>query len=427
MRTIPLAAWWILVLMTVDSILGMIDRNAVSVLKTTLKGVFRIDDTHYSWLVTAFMVPFALFYVITGRWADRWGSRRTLTAFVLVWSAASIWCGLASTFGEMVIGRAFLGAAEAGLLPASMIALVTWFPRDRLATVYAIKNPLQALGPILTPPVVAALALNYGWRSAFILPGLIGIGFALLWWFADRRPPVYPGETVEPPASRATILGLLGRRALWGVLLFRLVSDPVWFFFQYWQAGYLQERLGASLADVGQLLWIPPAINAVATFATATWSDRMVRQGRPGASARLKVMFALVPLSLLIALLPLVRGTGLTVAIFTTTYILSYTWLYLSNIMIADLFPRAEVGTAVGLVNCVGTAGAALFNFAAGPVIDAWGYTPIFLMCAAMHPAAAAIAWWFYGRGGASAKAPPSRGHSETMPVSTPAAASEAR
>src|SRR5207237_1867839 len=102
-----------------DSILGMIDRNAVSVLKTTLKGVFRIDDTHYALLVTAFMIPFALFYVITGRWADRYGSRITLTAFVLVWSAASIACGLAQSFDQMVVGRVVLGAAEAGLLPAS--------------------------------------------------------------------------------------------------------------------------------------------------------------------------------------------------------------------------------------------------------------------------------------------------------------------
>src|SRR5207237_7302323 len=129
-------------------------------------------------------------------------------------------------------------------------------------------------------PIVAALALAYGWRSAFILPGAIGICFAVLWWFADRRPPHYPGEDAVPPSlARVTIVELLQRRALWGVLLFRLVRDPVGFFFQYWQAGYLQERLGASLADVGQLLWIPPAVNAVATFATAAWSDRMVRQG----------------------------------------------------------------------------------------------------------------------------------------------------
>lgn len=427
---IPVAAWWILILMTVDSILGMIDRNAVSVLKPTLKQVFSISDSQYGLLVTAFMVPFALFYVLTGRWVDRYGSRITLTLFVTIWSLATIAAGFAQSFPQLLFWRAVLGAAEAGLLPASMIALITWFPRERLATVYAIKNPLQALGPILTPPIVAFLALSYGWRSAFVIPGVLGLIFAYLWWRADRNPPTYPvsaaqAET-EADTTVWTIRAVLAHRAIWGVLLFRVISDPVWFFFQYWQAGYLQEVIGSSLADAGRLLWIPPAINAVTTFATAAWSDRLVRSGRSGGSARLKVMYAVVPLALLIAVLPFVRSTWSVLAIFTTTYILSYTWLYLSNILITELFPRRAVGTAVGLVNCVGTAGAALFNLAAGPVIDAYGYAPVFFACAALHPLAAAVAWYFYGRAG-SANAPPKNSHSDTSETSTPAAESSAR
>lgn len=405
---IPAAAWWVLVLMTVDSVLGMIDRNAVSVLKPTLKAAFSISDSRYGLLVTAFMVPFAIFYVVTGRWVDRFGSRVTLTAFVTVWSIATIAAGYAGSFEELLGWRALLGAAEAGLLPASMLALVSWFPRGRLATVYAIKNPLQALGPILTPPLVAWLALTYGWRSAFVIPGLVGLVFAALWWFADRDPPVYADEPEEAVAQgqRWTIASLLANRAIWGVLLFRLVSDPVWFFFQYWQAGYLQEVIGTSLGDAGRVLWIPPAVTAVATFATAAWSDRLLVGGHDGVRARLIVMFAVVPLSALLLALPFVHSVWAVVAIFSTTYVLSYTWLYLSNILVTNLFPRSAVGVAVGLINCVGTVGAALFNLAAGPVIESHGYVPVFFACACLHPVAALIAWRFYMRS-ASAKAPP--------------------
>lgn len=389
--------------MTVDSILGMIDRNAISVLKPQLKAEFGLNDSDYALLVTAFMVPFALFYAITGKWVDRYGSRVALTSFVAVWSAATVASGFVQSFPQLLVLRAILGAAEAGLLPASMVALVAWFPRDKLATVYAIKNPLQALGPILTPPVVAFLAINYGWRSAFWVPGALGFLFAWLWWRADRNPPVYtlpPGQAEVATAGplEAGILAMLRNPVLWGVLLFRLVSDPVWFFFQYWQAGYMQEVLGLSLAAVGGLLWIPPAVNAVTTFISAWFSDRMIRQGRPAVKSRLMVMFVTVGFAPLILILPFTRDTTTVLAIITTTYIMSYTWLYLSNIMIANLVPKNMVGSAVGVVNSVGTAGAALFNLAAGPIIDANGYTPVFIACAVMHPLAALIAWHFYLR-----------------------------
>ena len=177
---IPGKAWFILLLMTLDYVLATIDRNNVSILKTTLKAHFTLTDADYSLLVSAFLVPYALFYVICGRLVDRYGSRRTFTAFVIIWSLATILSGLARNFPELLAMRLVLGAAEAGLLPATIHALVRWFPRDKLATVYAIKNPLQALGPILSPPLIAYLALGLGWRWAFIIPGVIGLVGGLL-------------------------------------------------------------------------------------------------------------------------------------------------------------------------------------------------------------------------------------------------------
>ncbi|MCH4895049.1 MFS transporter [Sphingomonas sp. SFZ2018-12] len=399
LKSIPLAAWWVLALMTIDYALGMIDRNAVSVLKTTLKAEFGVGDSAYSLLVTAFMVPYAICYILCGRIVDRWGSRGPLTLFVLVWSGATIGAGLSRTFPELVAWRAVLGAAEAGLLPATLYALVNWFPRDRLATVYAIKNPLQTMGAILSPPLIAGLALAYGWRAGFIVPGITGIVFAVLWWFADRSPPQDRATLkAEAAVPRPGFTALIRNPLLWGVLLARLVSDPVWFFFQYWQAGYLQEQMGLSLADVGRILWIPPFLSVLLTFVTAAISDRLIARGWAPAKSRIRIMQATVILSPLIALIPFIDNVTIVMAIFATTYFMAFTWLAMSNILMADLFPKSQVGSAVGIISCVGTIGAAAFNAGVGTVIEGVGYVPVFSVLALVHPVALIIMWRFYSR-----------------------------
>lgn len=400
LRTIPLGAWWVLALMTVDYALGMIDRNAVSVLKTTLKGEFGVGDAEYSLLVTAFMVPYAIFYIICGRIVDRWGSRGPLTVFVVIWSLATLGAGLSRSFYELVAWRAVLGAAEAGLLPATIFALVNWFPRDRLATVYAIKNPLQTMGAIISPPLIAGLAIAYGWRASFVVPGVTGLLFALLWWFADRNPPQYRSSGAEPANTqrKVSFVALLKNPMLWGVLLARVISDPVWFFFQYWQAGYLQERMNLSLADVGKLLWIPPLLSVMLTFVVAAISDRLIARGWTPARSRIRIMQATTILAPLIFVIPFVNNVWIVIGLFATTYFMAFTWLAMSNILMADLFPKNQVGSAVGIISFFGTIGAAAFNAGVGAFIEAFGYVPVFATLALLHPTALVIMQYFYGK-----------------------------
>jgi len=276
---------------------------------------------------------------------------------------------------------------------------VVWFPRDRLATVYAIKNPVQTLGAILAPPLIAGLAIHYGWRAGFIVPGVIGIVFALLWALADRNPPTYPDSPAVPDETSKPGLWNMARNPLiWGVLLARVISDPVWFFFQYWQAGYLQEQMGLSLGDVGRLLWIPPLLSVILTFVTAFVSDRLIARGWTAPRSRIRIMQAVTILSPLILVIPFTTSVPVVILILATTYFMAFTWLAMSNILMADLFPKNQVGTAIGVISCVGTIGAAIFNAGVGTVIEAVGYLPVFVTLALVHPIAVVVMQAFYRR-----------------------------
>ncbi|MCH5686770.1 hypothetical protein LWM68_22425 [Niabella sp. W65] len=68
---------------------------------------------------------------------------------------------------------------------------------------------------------------------------------------------------------------------MWGVLLIRFVSDPVWYFCLFWLPGYLQEQSGLSLAQVGMFGWIPFLVADLGAIGTSAWSDRLVKKDMP--------------------------------------------------------------------------------------------------------------------------------------------------
>ena len=389
-------AWWILVLSSLDSVLSTIDRQTVAVLKTSIKTRFAIGDTEYGFLVTAFLAAYAVFFVVCGRFTDRFGSRVMLTLFIAIWSIASILSGFARSWPELAAYRALLGAAEAGLTPATIYALVRWFPKDRLATAYGLRGPIIALGPILATPIIVALVLGLGWQAAFWVPGCVGLVFAAAWWVSDRDPPGEASE--ERQASRAPFRTVLRSRHLWILIAARMISDPLWFFIQHWQAGYFQEELGLSLAEIGKLLWIPPLAAAVLAVGVMGWSDRLLRAGHSVIRSRVLVMLIAACLAPVVVAIPFVKSPILAIVLFTLVQLMCLSWLFLSNVLLTAFFGKGTIATAVGLMNAVGTSGAALFSLFTGPIVEQFGYGPIFAIGACLHPAAALILFLSYRR-----------------------------
>lgn len=395
-RAIPVRAWLLLVFVAAAAVLFVIDRQVLSLLKTTLRTEVGLDDVHYGWLVTAFMVPYTVMYLFTGAWLDRWGTRAMSVVFIGAMSLATVATGLSSDFTGMAAGRVLLGVAEAGIIPASILFVVQWFPRHRRATALAIKSPIAVLGQVITPPLVAWLTLTWSWRATFFLPGLIGFGVAGAWWLLDRNPPDYGEPRVRE--ARPGLLGLLRRRELWPLLASRLLSDPFWFFLLYWHAGFLQERLGLTLAQVGRWAWIPPLCSSLGTLAAGVLSDRLVARGFALRRARTLPIVGATVLAPLAILLALGGSPALAIGLLGGLFMMCGAWISLTNILVADLVPRNSVATAVGLLSALGGVTSALFNLLAGPLVAQAGYVPPLLAGALLHPLAAVVVWRAYAR-----------------------------
>jgi ACS family hexuronate transporter-like MFS transporter len=396
--TVPRRAWVLLGFVAIAAVLFVVDRQVMSLLKTTLRDEIGLTDVQYGWLITAFMVPYTVMYLFTGAWIDRWGTRIMSLVFIGVMSLATVLMGFADSFAEMFVARMILGVAEAGIIPCSILFVVTWFPRHLRATAISIKSPLGAIGQVATPPLVAWVTLSFGWHMAFIIPGVIGLGVAVVWYALDHGAPDYGERVVEKDKAKPSAWRLLADRALWPLLAVRVMSDPFWFFLLYWHAGFLQEHLGLTLAQVGQWAWIPPLFNTLGNVTSGVVSDRLIARGWPVRRARTAPLIAVTVLAPLAWLLPFTPSVGLAIALLTGLYVMCGTWLTITNVFVADLVPRSSVATAVGVLSAVGGITSVLFNLVAGWLVGSFGYTPLLLVGALLHPLAAVVIWRTYTR-----------------------------
>ncbi|MDI1335746.1 MAG: MFS transporter [Lacunisphaera sp.] len=400
-------AWLILLLTGVAGMLFYVDRQTLSVLKSTLKAAEGWTDTQYSWLVTAFMVPYTLCYIVTGYLIDRWGTRLMMPLFLGAMSLATLISGMADNLVVFGASRFLLGAAEAGIVPAVLVAIVTWFPYNRRGMANTFNKPLTVAGQVLVAPLAAWITLQLGWRWAFVLPGLIGLAAALLWFGLDRAPP-FPDEdyTTRAPVSFREVFHLPVIR---GVLLARLVSDPLWFFLIFWQPGFLQEELGMSLEKFGRIGWIPAAASVGFIMLTGVMSDWLIVRGWTPVASRLRILTLTAALSPALLALLWVHGHGPALALLTVVQIMTATWLSMTGLLMSDLVPRRMVGTSVSVISAVGAAAGGLVNLAAGPLIEAVGYSTLLVLGCLLHPLAAVILWWHYGRKPAASRVLPAR------------------
>lgn len=390
--------WFIVGIIFIAIVFNYMDRQIVSILKPILKEEFSIGDEGYAVIVNVFTICYAIMYPVSGWLVDRFGARVVMFWGVVGWSLACIGGGLSRTVGQLTFFRGALGMAEPTNFPAQLKVVTIWFSGKMRATANSLCVAGSSIGAILAPPTVAWLALTYDWHTAFIVLGAVGIVIAILWKIIYRDPPPHiaaeAAGTANPASAAGFKWGQLWRtKSLWGILLIRFVSDPVWYFCLFWLPGYLQEESGLSLAQVGMFGWIPFLVADLGAIGTSAWSDWMVRRGIQPLRAR-KIMLSLVGLlAPLCVLTNYSNSAATTLIIFSLVAVACLSWLFTVSVVVAEAFPVKNVASVLGIAGGFGAVGAVLFNYFVGQFIGTLGAEKIFIAMAFMHPIAIIILW----------------------------------
>lgn len=388
--------WFILALIFFAIVLNYIDRQILSILKPALKTVFEMDDAGYAVLANIFTVCYACMYPLAGWLVDRFGARRMMFIGIVSWSSACLGAGLTRAFAPFAMFRGLLGLAEPLAFPAQLRAVTVWFPGTLRATANSLCVAGGSMGAVIAPPLVAWLAVRFGWQAAFLAPAALGLIVAVGWWLVYRDPPpdvAGLAAASTAPAARFAWLELWKTRSLWGIVLCRFISDPVWYFCLFWLPGYLQEQSGLTLAQIGMVGWIPFLAADLGGVGSASWSDWMVRRGTAPLRARKHMLTAMAVLAPICAFTPHFPSATATLVIFSVVGAVCLSWLFSLSVVIAETFPTANVGSVLGIAAGFGAAGAMIFNYFVGQAIGTIGASRMFGVMAILHPLAAVVLW----------------------------------
>ena len=395
---VPWRSWRMLIVGAFAGMAFYLDRQSVAILKSTISEALSLSNADFALLITAYMVPYTVFYLFSGRILDRWGTRRGTTVFLLGMAVATLGCGLARNLPEMAVARGLLGIAESGISPSIILMMTLWFPPARRAFAATFGQALGAGAPIIAPPLLVWMALRGDWRLCFIIPAIFSVVVAVMWWLSDRNPPVAVTTGPEPAKLRfgASLRLIFSLPSLRGLIVARILCDPFYFFLNNWHVGFLQEHAGWSLPEIGRWTWLPWIFVPLANIAVATWSDRQTRKRQLGDTAgvrsrTLRLLSCLAPAA---ALAPFVPHSGPAVlGLITLCLFMTNCWVIMSGVMVSELAPPGTIATTIGVLSALSGVTSILFNQLAGSLIDRFGYAPLFVGGACLHPLAAYILW----------------------------------
>ena len=397
--------WMIVGMICLITVINYIDRQTLSVLAPTIRETFDMTNTMYSRVVTTFLLGYTLSQALSGRLLDRIGTRAGFMLFVGVWTFASMMHAVVGTVIQLALFRFILGLGEAGNWPGAAKAVAEWFPVRERAFAMAIFNSGSTIGAVIAPPLIAWVALSFGWRKAFFIGAILSSILMIAWYFFYYTPDKHPklsarereyiqsGQGVGDATSvRRPWLSLFRHRQLWAVVAARFCTDPIWWFLISWLPNYLKSERGFSLQLIGLLAWIPFLFADVGTLSGGAISSLLIRRGWSVDAARKVVLItsmALVP----VGVLGIVGTTSDALAIASISLIAFSFQSWIANIhtIPSDCFPKQDVGSVFGIGGTAAGIASMLFTLLVGYVVDNFSYTPVYLMVGAMGPLGATL------------------------------------
>jgi ACS family hexuronate transporter-like MFS transporter len=388
--------WLIVALLFAATAFNYIDRQMIGLLKPTLQTEFGWHETTYADIVFYFQLAYAIGYIVFGNVVDRVGARIGYAAAFLIWTGAHMLHGaVRSIFGFAVV-RFLLGIGESGNFPAGLKAVTEWFPKKERALATGIFNAGANVGAIVTPLIVPALTLAYGWRAAFVITGAASLIWLVAWLAIYRRPSeskrlsdaerAYIERDPADPPVKVPWLRLVGCKETWVFAIGKFLTDPIWWMFLFWTPDFLVKRHGLDLKTFGPPLVVIYIVSDLGSIAGGWLSSRLIHRGWSINAARKTTMLICAIAVTPIFFAQYVDNLWGAVAIISLATAAHQAWSANLYTLPSDMFPRKAVGSVIGIGGTAGAVGGMIFSLYIGQVLERLGsYALIFAVAGSVY------------------------------------------
>jgi MFS transporter, ACS family, hexuronate transporter len=407
--------WWIIGLIGLATVINYIDRSAINILWPYIYKEFGIAEADsknaLAIITTFFMIAYAIGQTVTGKMMDAIGTRLGMVVSIIGWSISIALHSLARSLTSFNIFRAMLGISEAGNWPGATKSNAEWFPPKERAIAQGIFGASASAGSVIAAPVIAMIAVSFGWRATFISIAVLGILWIIPWLIVNKATPdKHPWITKEEQEhikggtethSIAAVdekvyswKELLRFKNTWGVISSRFFIDPVWWMFVTWLPTFLKEQFAFDLKQIGAFAWVPYLFAAIGGLLGGFYSSGLVKKGMDATKARKKaitigcLIMLLALAAIAFSLDSLKDHANIAIALISAT-LFGFQFL-INNLQTlpSDYFHGKNVGTVAGMGGTSAVIGTIIITLLV-PVLTATTYTSFFVLGALLVP----VAW----------------------------------
>lgn len=429
--------WTICALLFVATTINYLDRQVLSLLQPYLEDIFGWTNSDYANITAVFQFAYALSMLFAGRLVDWLGTKWGYAWSIVIWSLAAMVHALAVPMGEgitaalgvlgisafsvsvtgFIVSRGLLAFGEAGNFPAAIKAVAEYFPKKERSLATGIFNSGANIGAVLAPLTIPWIYTHWGWEAAFIIVGIIGFVWLLLWLFFYERPEVqkrlsaaelaYINNDAEqqdnttlpeekPKLSWAT---LLTYRQTWAFAIGKMLTDGVFWFFLFWLPAYLKVQYNVRGEAVMLPLCAVYTLSMVGSITGGWFPMYFIKKGYAAYTARMRAMFIIAVFPLVILGAQPFGQISLWIPILLIGIGAAAHQAWSANLLttVSDMFPKSALGSVVGIGGMMGGIGGVIISKTSGALFDHYatlghietGYSIVFAFCAVAY----LVAW----------------------------------
>ena len=378
-----------------------------------------MDNSDYALMLNIFMLTYAASKFLSGRLYDQIGTRVGFVVSIVVWSAAAAFHALARGVVSLSIVRGLLGLGEAGLWPGAVKSNGEWFPVKQRALAQGIFNAGASIGNVVAPVIIVYLYAQFGWKSTYIILGVLGLLWVIPWLIINKSKPkdhpwitddernmllndrIENNDVVVEGAKSLPVGKILGYKQPWGVLFCRFFIEPIWWFFAGWMPIYLNTKFGLSIEEIGKTMWISYLMAAAGGILGGIFTEEIIKRTSVDFGRKASIVLGSVLIIVgFVSIILYVNDSNYMTFIYLAGLALFGFQFAIGNIqtLSSDLFKGPSVGTLAGLAGTVAAFSPMIMNWFIGSITKGGSYTPAFVAITVSVVLAVLSIFFFIGK-----------------------------
>ncbi|WP_328857634.1 MFS transporter [Williamsia herbipolensis] len=239
----------------------LVDMTIVAVAQPKIQEGLDTDFNGVIWVTSAYLLTYAVPLLITGRLGDRFGPKLMYQAGLVVFTIASVWCGLSGSIGELIAARALQGLGAALITPQTMSLITRMFPAERRGAAMGLWGTVAGVATLVGPLLGGVLVDGLGWEWIFFVNVPVGVvGLVLAWWLVP---------TVETTGRQFDLIGVALSAAGLTALVFAIQDGE-----KYDWAAWIWVLAAAGVAIMGVFVWWQSKIRTQPLVPLSLFRDR---------------------------------------------------------------------------------------------------------------------------------------------------------